>query len=249
MHAIEKLLDSASAMDNAPVSQVVVGLFMTAVVLDTHPRRCGLATTLRAPNYSGCTPLLEVDQLSECTGLELAGWLRSSNRLNASIGMAALNALLWSERALGVPLNAEQLLLTQGNGRRVAIVGRFPFTNRVRQVACQCSALDLDWQDSDQCLAAAPEALPEADVVAISGITLTNHTFDKLVSLCRPDAYVTLVGPNAPLCPVLLDQGLDAVSGTRVVDVDEVVSAVSQGANFRQIAGRQLLTVTRASLC
>jgi uncharacterized protein len=245
MHTIEKLLDSVSARDDAPVLQVVVGLFVTVVVLDTRPRRCGVATTLRAPSQSGCVPLLEVEQLTECTGLELAGWLRSSSRLNASVGMAALNALLWSERALGVPLNAEQLLLTQGDGRRVAIVGRLPFTKRVQQVACQCQALDLD----ERCLALAPRALPEADVVAISGITLTNHTFDTLVGLCRPDAYVTLVGPSAPLCPILLDQGLDAVAGTRVVDVDAVVSAVSRGANLRQVTGRQSMTVTRASLC
>ncbi len=45
MNIIETLLDSLQA--DAPVRQVRVGAFWTAVVLDTDPSRCRLASTLR----------------------------------------------------------------------------------------------------------------------------------------------------------------------------------------------------------
>jgi uncharacterized protein (DUF4213/DUF364 family) len=87
--------------------------------------------------------------------------------------------------------------------------------------------------------------LPRADVVALTGTSLINHTFDDLIGLCRPGAFVILLGGSAPLTPVLFDRGVDAVSGTRVVDVPAALQTVGQGATFRQIAGRRLLTMMR----
>jgi hypothetical protein len=54
-----------------------------------------------------------------------------------------------------------------------------------------------------------------------------------------------LLGGSAPLSPVLFDRGVDALSGTRVVDVPSVLRAIGQGATFRQIPGKQLLTMMR----
>ena len=91
----------------------------------------------------------------------------------------------------------------------------------------------------------AHEVLPQADVVALTGTSLINHTFDDLMALCRPDAFVVLLGASAPLSPVLLEHGVDAVSGTQVVDVPAVLGAVGEGATFRQIPGKRLLTMMR----
>ena len=82
-------------------------------------------------------------------------------------------------------------------------------------------------------------------MVAITGMTFTNHTIEGLLSLCRPEAYVIILGPTAPLSPVLFNYGVDAVSGTKVVDPETVLRGVSQGATFRQLRGIQLLTMKR----
>ncbi len=76
-------------------------------------------------------------------------------------------------------------------------------------------------------------------------MSLLNHTFDDLIALCRPEAFVVVLGASAPLSPVLLERGVDAVSGTRVVDVAAALRAVGQGATFRQIPGKRLLTMMR----
>ena len=103
--------------------------------------------------------------------------------------------------------------------------------------------LELHPRPGDVPAEQASQFLPQADVVALTGTSLINHTFDDLIRLCRPDAYVILLGASAPLSPILFEHWVDAVCGTRVVDVPAVLQAVSQGATFRQIPGKRLLTM------
>ncbi len=243
MNAVEKLL--AGLIADAPVQQILVGAFWTAVVLETDPPRCGLASTLRAEAEGPWPPVVEAGHLLERSGRQLAELARSDRLLEASVGLAAVNALLEVDEAPLSEQNAEQIILERGAGRRVAIVGHFPFNDRVRQVAADCWVLELRPGPDDLPASQAPDLLPQADVVALTGTSLINHTFDHLIGLCRHDAFVLLLGPSAPLAPVLFELGVDAISGTRVHDPALVLRSVGQGATFRQIkrgGGLRLLT-------
>ena len=243
MKTIDKLLDSLHG--DAPVQQILVGAFWTAVVLDTDPPRCGLASTLRAESGGPWPPVVRAGRLMERSGRELAEMLRSERILEASIGMAAANALAEVDET-GLPeVNAEQIVMEQGAGRRVAIVGHFPFIDRVREAAAECWVLELHPGPGDLPADLATEVLHQADVVALTGTSLINHTFDGLIGLCRSDAFVLLLGPSTPLSPVLFDAGVNALSGTRVDDTEQLLFSVGQGATFRQIkrrGGLRLLT-------
>ena len=244
MNTIETLLESLQT--DAPVTQVLVGAFWTAVVLDTDPPRCGLASTLRPATHPSGPPVPQAGHLLERSGRELAAWLRSSSTLEASIGMAAFNALLNMNETACTEVNAEEIILERGTERRVAIVGHFPFVERVRRAAATCWVVELHPHPGDLPAEQATEVLPQADVVALTGTSLINHTFDALIGLCRPDAFVLLLGASAPLSPVLFKTGVDAVSGTLVTDPERVLRSVSQGATFRQIkraGGLRLLTL------
>ena len=243
MNTIELLLKSLQA--DAPVLQVLVGAFWTAVVLDTDPLRCGLASTLRPVTHPGGPPVPHAGQLLERSGRGLAGLLRSSSTLEASIGMAAFNALLEVDEGASIEVNAEEVILARGTGQRVAIVGHFPFTERVRRAAAECWVVELHPRPGDLPAERAAEVLPQADVVALTGTSLINHTFDDLIGLCRSDAFVILLGGSTPLTPVLFDCRVDAVAGTRVVDVPAALRTVGQGATFPQIRGKRLLTLMR----
>lgn len=242
--AVDALL--ASLKGDAPVRQVQVGAFCTAAVLDTDPPRCGLASTLRAESHEDGPPVGDAGRLAGRSGRELAEMLRSPSVLEASIGMAAFNALLDVDERTCTEVNAAEVILARGRGRRVAIVGHFPFVGRVRQAAAMCWVLELRPRPGDLPAARAAEVLPLADVVALTGTSLINHTFDDLIRLCRPDAFVVLLGGSAPLSPVLLQHRVSAVAGTRVVDVPAAVAAVGQGATFPQIPGKRLLTMMPA---
>ena len=243
MNITEALLGSLQA--DVPARQVLVGAFWTAVVLESDLPRCGLASTLRPAEHPDGYPVHDAGWLVERSGLELAGLLRSSNTLEASIGMAAFNALLHVDEAMCTEVNARDVILERGTGRRVAVVGHFPFVQQVRQAAAECWVLELNPRPGDLPADRATEVLPQADVIALTGTSLINHTFDHLIGLCRPDAFVVLLGGSTPLTPVLFDRGVDALSGTRVVDVPVALQAIGQGATFRQIAGKRLLTMMR----
>ena len=243
MSIIDTLLNSLQS--DAPVRQVLVGAFWTAVVLEGDPPHCGLASTLRAETHHQGPPVRRPGQLCQYSGRELAEWLRSPRILEASIGMAAFNALLEVDESACTELNAEKVIVQRGAGRRIAVVGHFPFVERVRRAADVCWVLELRPRPGDLSAGRAEEVLPQADVVALTGTSLLNHTFDDLIALCRPDTFVVLLGASAPLSPVLFEYGVDAVSGTKVVDVPAVLDAVGEGATFRQIPGKRLLTMMR----
>lgn len=240
MHTTEALLGSLSG--DASVSQVLVGSFWTAVVLDGQPPACGLASTLRGGHstHESGPPVPEAGRLLDRSAQELAAWLRSDRLLEASIGAAACNALLATQPELVAgcqisEINAADVIVERGTGRQVVIVGHFPFVERVRRAADRCWVLELDPRPGDLPADQASEVLPQADVVALTGTSLINHTFDGLMASCQADAFVVALGASAPLSPVLFEAGVDAISGTRVTQVEPVLRLVGQGATFRQI--------------
>jgi uncharacterized protein (DUF4213/DUF364 family) len=243
MEIIDRLLKSLP--DDESVQQVLVGAFWTAVVLHGDPPRCGLASTLRAEGAGPWPPVVDAGHLMERSGCALAELVRSERILEASIGMAAVNALLVPTVPDLAEVNAAEVILERGAGRRVAIVGHFPFIEQVRAVASDCWVLERDPGPGDLPATEAAAVLPRADVVALTGTSLLNHTFDELMALCRPEAFVLLLGPSVPMAPVLFEAGVNALSGTVVDDPGLVLRSVSQGATFRQIkrgGGLRLLT-------
>ena len=234
--------------EDAPVRQVLMGAFWTAVVLDTEPVRCGLASTLRGETNHQGPPIPEAGNLLDYSACGLAAWLRSEETLEASIGLAAYNALLDVDEEVCREVNASRLILERGAGRRVAIVGHFPFVDDVRQAARSCWVLELHPRPGDVSADRAEELLPQADVVALTSTSLINHTFDDLIELCRPESFVILLGPSTPLSPVLFDTGVSVLSGTVVKDPERALRSISQGATFRQIkrnGGLCLLSMKR----
>jgi len=100
-------------------------------------------------------------------------------------------------------------------------------------------------QEGDFAQGKAESLVPQADVVGITGTAFTNHTIEHLLDLRRSEAYVIVLGGTTPLSPVLFDYGVDAISGTKVIDPDTVLHCVSQGATFRQVRGIRLLTMRK----
>ncbi|MCL4459569.1 MAG: DUF364 domain-containing protein [Chloroflexi bacterium] len=242
-----KMLDdliSALKVD-APVRDIRVCAFWTAVV----SRYCGLAATVQAEGFHhGDKPVQEAGSLMGKSALAIARLSYSPSPLEASIGLATINSLLDVDESRCVDLNAADFLAEKGRDRAVAIVGHFPFIPRLRQMARQLWVIEKHPQEGDLTEDQATNILPKADVVAITGTTLINHTIEPLLALCHPEALVVLLGPTTPLSPVLFDYGVDVLSGTRVIDVELALRCISEGATFRQVRGVKLLTMTRNDL-
>lgn len=244
MELLDNLLDT---LPDGEVHKVQIGLHWTAVVaVIDGEKRCGLASTLGGDHeHHGVPDVPEAGSLETFTGKELANFVRSSSGTLASVGVAALNALQPLYPESWVDINAEHVIAEHGADKTVALVGNFPFVPRLRPHLRKLYIIERNPQDGDFPEEAAPDILPGADVVAITAMTLINHTLEKLLRLCSPDATVIVLGPSTPLNPVLFDYGVNLLSGSVVTDIDAVLRAISQGANFRQVhrAGVRLVTM------
>jgi len=239
--------DLLAAVQDGAVEDVRVGAHKTAVVVTVEGiRRCGLASTPRDDDhhYGGEPGIRDAGALTTRAARELAEMARSRHPMEAAVGIAAVNALLPEHRARWQDLNAEAVIAAHGRHGRVVLVGHFPFVPRLREQVEQLWVLEERPRGQDLPVQAAAEVIPRADVLAITGTTLINHTFESLVALRSPQALVVVLGPSTPLAPVLFDHGADVLSGAVVEDVDAVLRAVGQGANFRQLRRHGVRLVT-----
>ena len=240
MKIIDDLLSTLSY--DAPIRDIRQGPFQTAVLA----YNCGLASTPRAHgHHHDKVPVKEAGLLMERNALALARMAASPSPLEAAIGMATINSLIEVDEQRCAELNAGDLLTGKGKGKKVAIVGHFLFVPKLREVVEELWVIEKDPQEGDFTEEESKNLIPQADVVSITGTAFTNHTIENLLGMCNPKAYVVILGGTTPLSPVLFDYGVDAISGTRVVDPETVLRCVSQGATFRQIKGLRLLTMMR----
>jgi len=241
---IEELL---AAIPDGELGDIRVGTFWTAAVVEVDgASHCGLASNLyRAGHCHTEGPSVpDAGKLLERTARELAGLARSGSLVEASIGMATINALARASAEPFSTANAEEVLVEHGRAKRVAMVGSFPFVSRLRESASSLEVIDDMAGDGSLLSAQAAEVIPQADLVAITGSALINHTFDGLLALCRPSSTVMVVGPSTPLSPVMFDRGVEFVAGAVVENLPAVLEAVSQGGNFRQVRRRGVRLVT-----
>jgi uncharacterized protein (DUF4213/DUF364 family) len=239
-----KIIDDVlSTLDfEAPVKDISMGAFQTAVLT----RYCGLAATPHEPGpHHDHSPVESAGQLLDRGTRALADMANSASELEAAIGMATINSLLEVDESRCTELNAGELLVKKGEGKQVAIIGHFPFVPRLHKVVKELWVIEKSPREGDLPESEAEKIIPQAHVVGITGTAFTNHTIDHLLTLCNPNTYVVVLGGTTPLSPVLFDHGIDAVSGTKVLDSETVRRCVSQGATFRQIKGIRLLTMKK----
>lgn len=194
LHILDDLI-AGLPDDNTPARSVMVGAHWTAVC----SRHCGLATTIIGDKpHDHTTVVHNAGRLLQKSARELAELARSDNPLEAGIGVAAINSLIDVDESNAVEINASEILMKRGVGKNVALVGHFPFIPRLRKSVGNLWVIEQHPVEDDHPAQSAAELIPKADVVALTGSALINHTMDGLLELCRPDALVMLLGPTTP---------------------------------------------------
>ncbi len=239
-------------LPDGEVLDVRIGLHWTAVVVQLdNERQCGLASTLRTTGERHGEPdLPQAGALQDFSAGQLAAFVLQEKPTLTSVGMAAINALLPRSPQDWIDANAEQVLARLGLGQRVALIGHFPFVERLREKVGELVVLEQEPRRGDLPATAASQVLPQSQVIAITSMTITNHTLPGLLRLCPADAFVMLLGPTTPLSARLFAYGVHWLSGSIVTDIEPVLRVVSQGGNFRQVhrAGVRLVNLCRPGL-
>jgi uncharacterized protein (DUF4213/DUF364 family) len=221
------------------VRDVYTCVHWTAVVT----KHCGLASTFHS-EHPGHKAVRGTGELRGKPALELVQYAKSDNLLEASIGMATINSLIDVDETRCTEANALDILISKGQGKNIAVVGHFPWIPKVEAVAKKFWVLEQRPIPGDLPAEMAETILPQADVVAITGTSLINHTIEHLLKLCQ-QSFIVMVGPTSPLTPILFDWGIDVISGTLVSEPEKVIHYISEGATFQQVKGVKLLTMAK----
>jgi len=221
----------------APVEDVVIGAFGCMVV----SKRAGLASSFRGTcaaeriDTGHGHGVSRAGDLIGMSALKLAEYAKSDNLLEASVGVAALNSLIETPSAALTEMNAHELISSRSRGKRVAVVGHFPFVERLKDIA-DVRLIQREPWEREEALRDAEEKIPGCEVVAVTGSSLINHTFDRCLSLAR-GAFVIVLGASTPMSPKLFEMGVSALCGAVVDDIAAARRSLMQGATFREMRG------------
>lgn len=181
---------------------------------------------------------------------ELAGYAKSWDFFEASLGLAAINSVLNTPEQVAnlcgrtlsnqPQVNAFTYFQERVKGKKVAVIGHFPDLETLAGL-CRLTILERRPRDGDLPDPACEYILPEQDYVFITATTLANKTLPRLLQLCR-SARVILVGPTTPMAPLMFSHGIDFLAGTVVVDPVKVRQVVQEGGT-QEIFARGALMV------
>lgn len=155
---------------------------------------------------------------------QLSSAAKSWNLTEAGFGMAAVNAFY------NTPEKMEKLgafepfehYCTHGldlHGKHIGVVGHMNMPASVHEQAASVRYLERNPRPGDYPDSACDWLLPQCDVVLITASTLVNKTLPHVLELCK-DAYTILTGPSCPMCPALLEMGIDRLAGLVITDRD-----------------------------
>lgn len=234
LEAVKATIPAASfAM---PLQKAATCAFITMI----RSVRLGVCMTLSDDRIFDFKVNLPVSHLGEIETLSLKKvltWTDSLQGIERSFAIAAINSALPLDGKKYYAGNALDLAARLGEGKRVAVVGHFPHMETIQQKAANFSIIEKRPQEGDFHAEDAVKIIPQADVVAMTGVTCLNDTIEGLLALKKPGAIFIVVGPSVPLSSALFDFGVDVIGGAWVEDEVDVYSKVLQGAAPRNLPG------------
>jgi uncharacterized protein (DUF4213/DUF364 family) len=239
------------------IERAVIGLYFTGVKLTA-----GVAGTCATPRDAVpgdiCCPISAraagFQPLAGRPAAELMQEALAANGLSRAVGIATLNALAelcWHRRPYpGVALRSgtDAFDATEFHkGDRVVLVGAFvPFLKELKRrhqpylvLERNPAALKPEEVPFYRPAELAPEIVPAADVLLITGATLLTDTLEGLLALARPAARVTIVGPTVGMLPdAFLARGADILGSVRITRPDEFLDLLGEGGSAPHFLGR-----------
>lgn len=238
---IYKALLAQVPQKQVSVKQAAIGLHWTVVVSQFS----GMASTLQMPKPHLETPLQFAGNLIGEDATLLAQLILSQNVLEASLGMATINSLLPIDLNRCKNYNAFEIIKEKGNRKKVAIIGHFPFVEKLRPLVGDLYVFEKNPKVGDLPEEKLGLIIPGCDVIGITATSIINHSIEKILRLCNPNAYKVLIGPSTPMTTILFDFGFDLLAGTKILDNESLIRCITQGATYKQIEGVQVIAMSK----
>ncbi len=244
-----ELAEAARALaGDRKIADVRCGLGYTGVMLDDGAG--GVAYTFRADPGGHCGVIDEAGTLIGKDAAEVIGWAESGVLVKASVGVAAINAVLNDAQKDYEAGNVIQTL-DVGEADTFGMVGEFrPILAAVREKTKNIYVFEQNVKAGGMLHPSEdiPAFLPKCDVVVVTATSIINHTIDEILPQCQKARAVCLVGPSTTICPDVLGKyGVTLLAGSIVSDAPRVLDIVSQGGGTMAMkpAIRQVLVPVR----
>lgn len=211
---IEQIL-SSSIPQGIIVDKVMVGLNWSMVRAGDL---CGIARS-PARGTEGARTIRPEGGFKGIELADLAQNLNSHDDLARSVGLAAVNAY-WNRKDANykeiVPIGGFSGL--GGTGEGVIIIGGF---RGILQRLPEARIVEREPKfEGDIPEGEAAPYIAKAKVLAITAQTLMNNSLQGILENAQNVPRRILIGPTAPLCPLLLDNGLTEISAAVIQDAD-----------------------------
>ncbi len=219
---------------NTPIEEIIIGLTWTMCKAEGVGLCMSPAIPTRTLSWSGTLVNKPV--------AELSSWLRSWDSYQATVAMAAINAVINTNSPLpqqaialtpatSANLSVFEYFMPQIQGKQVSVIGRYPGLTRYEQ-DMNINVIELNPAPGDFPAPASEYLLPESDWVFLTATSIPNKTFPRLVELSR-DATVVLMGPTLPWLAEFADFGINYLAGVTVTNPTALRQTVAEGGGVR----------------
>lgn len=222
------------AQTNVPIEEIIIGLTWTLCKAEGIGLCMSPGVPTRTLSWSGTL----VNQPIQ----ELSSWLRSWDAYQATVAMAAINAIInhnspLLQKAIALPvatsanLSVFEYFLPQLQGKQVSVIGRYPGLKQYEQ-QMNINVIELNPTLGDFPATASEYLLPSSDWVFLTATSIPNKTFPRLVELSQ-NATVVLMGPTLPWLREFADFGINYLAGVTVSNSTALRQTVAEGGGVR----------------
>ena len=233
-------------IENLAITDVRIGLFMTGVILSDGS--AGVSSTLAPQNteihckkenrdFGDFTP----NKITGKKAIELLETTKKGSLID-TLKVAVLNAV-----SSGILENSEYTILRNtdpidlidlNTTQTITIVGAFQsYIRRIAQTNCRLNVLELNEEalsENDRKFYVPakefPNVLPVSDTVIITGLTLVNSTFERLLEAIKPGTQIIVTGPSSSFIPdVLFAKGVKIIGAVKTTNPELMMKVVSEG--------------------
>jgi len=214
------------------IRELFIGVFLTYA----RSKNYGMAYTYR-DSLKPAHLLPNIRYRGSLRGMkarEIIPFIKSENTMEVSIGLAVLNSVLQTPADAVELENFGDYLISESRGKKVAMIGYFPFMERVKNAADKFYLFEktLDSQDAEKDLI----LLSDADILITTGTIIINHSIEEILRKAE-NCRVIIVGPSAPFSSVLFDFGIDEIISISVENPRLMINSLSEGVIVPELRG------------
>ena len=245
-------------IDSLTVERAVFGLFFSGVKLSDGQGGLCFTPVKELPEAVCCpSSALAMPLSGKLSGRRVTEYLAdldNPNILRKTLAIAVLNALsssCWDKVGAFPYINvngrdAFDEAVIPVPGKTVVIGALVPMLKKLLAANADFRVLETDSRtlkgrelDHYSPASDAPQFVPQADLLVITGVTVLNDTLEGILDMAKPGAQIIVTGPTASMLPdAFFERGVTMLGGIRVTRPDEALDLISEAGSGYHFFGK-----------